>query len=658
MKKLLIEMANKLGFATKVKENKMTSEDWEKFSTSFEAEHGVNLQQAIKDSQKVAQLEQTEKEAIAALFSVETPEETKKVEVTDDTKKVETPEETKKVEVADDTKKVETPNIVEQINKLKTAQQAAEAKIKKLEGDPEEKGGKKVEMKKPQKVMIAGMGHTKEHLFGIPAEMYALAKPWNQVTATGEARRSWSNNEKEAFQSEFDKYAESISNRINSLHSLGVLGSLRKDAASVDYSGFDSSGWGEEYVVRRQDALISYIKALPTVSDIFPVRYNVQHKMVMTNSFLTDFSQAYQSGKIYKGSFTMVPEEAQVHDAMFKHLFENLKTLEKEYIGYLNREGSDPMKWNFIEWLMIETLKKLHNEQEARRITGVRIEPTVGTAGHFMFASDGVLRRLQTYVDAFKLNPFTDLNTYTSSTILAYIESFAEKVNQILPNLRGWKLYINEKHLPCFLADFRKTYGTDMDFKGGEITVRNYGLDAIVPVPNMGNSCAMWITMPGNIELYADLPGEMEKMYFQRDLESLIVASWWKEGVGAYMTGKKFTSLSLLQADNRKNQFIFVNDPTTALVADATTADGSVNTKFKTIANDNTTAITDITNAEEGVLYRITCGGTTNATTIAKSGKFSELSAAWIPTAVGNYLEVYYNSTISKFVEVTNIITS
>jgi hypothetical protein len=645
-------MVNKLGFAIKLKNNQMTSEDWEKFSTAFETEHGVNLQQAIKDSKKVAELEATEKQTLIELLSIVDEDNTDNAKPT--------PEATSKKEVKTDAAP-EAPlaaSILDEVKKVKTALVDAQAKIKKLEGEPEEKGGKKVEMKKPEKVVIAGFGHTKEHLFGIPADMYLMSKPWNEITATGQPRRSWSKDEKKAFRNEFDNYGESIANRINHLHSMGLLGTLRKDASSVDYSGFDSTGWGQEYVIRRQDALISYIKALPTVADIFPVRYNVQNKMIMTNSFLTDFSQSYQSGKIYKGSFTMVPEEAIVHDAMFKHLFENLKTLEKEYIGYLNREGSDPIKWNFIEWLMVETLKKLHNEQEARRILGVRIEPITGTAGHFMFASDGVLRRLQSYVDAFKLNPFTDLNTYTSSTILAYVESLAEKVNQILPNLRGWKLYMNEKHLPWYLADFRTTYGTDMDFKGGEITVRNYGLDAIVPVPNMGNSCMMWVTMPGNIELYEDLPGEMEKMYFERELESLIVASWWKEGVGAYMTGKKFTTLALLQADLRKNMWIFVNDPVTALIAGATTADGSVNTRFKTINNSGATAITDITNAEEGVVYRITCGGVTNATTIAKASKFSELSAAWIPTAVGDYLEVYWNSTTSKFVEVTNIITA
>jgi hypothetical protein len=260
--------------------------------------------------------------------------------------------------------------------------------------------------------------------------MFAISKPWNQITLTGAPLRSWSRKQIDSFKDEFDSYGESIATRIQTLHSRNLLGSnMAEKLASIDYSDFDGTGWGEEYVVRRQDALISFIKSLPTVTGIFPVRYGVQNKMEMTNSFLADFSQAYQSGKIYKGGFTLIPELAEVNDAMFKHLFENLKTLEKEYVGYLNREGSDPIKWNFIEWLLVETLKKLHNEQEARRVAGVRVDPITGTAGHHMFASTGVMRRLQKYVDDFKVNPFTDLNLYTPATIVTYIETFVEYVN-------------------------------------------------------------------------------------------------------------------------------------------------------------------------------------------------------------------------------------
>jgi hypothetical protein len=124
------------------------------------------------------------------------------------------------------------------------------------------------------------------------------------------------------------------------------------------------------------------------------------------------------------------------------------------------------------------------------------------------------------------------------------------------------------------------------------------------------------------------------------------------------MVGKQFADAATLAADKRKHQYIFLTDPVTVLAPDATTANGAVNYLFETDENTEATAITDITNAEEGVVYRITCGNTTNASTIAKALKFSDISAAWIPTAVGDYIEVYYNSTTNKFIEVARKVTA
>ena len=429
--------------------------------------------------------------------------------------------------------------------------------------------------------------------------------------------------------------------------------------ASFDFTGFDGTGWGEQYIIRRQDALISYLRSLPSVAKVFPVLYNVQNKMEMNNSFLTDFSQAYQSGKVFKGAHSSEPMVAEVFDVMFKHLFEDMKKLELEYIGYLNREGSQPIKWSWVEWLMSETLKKLQNEWNERRILGYRIDPTTGTAGHHMFGSDGVVRKLHKYAEEFYLEPFSDLKLYTASTILTFVETFVEYVNQTVPTLTGLYMYMNEKHVPWFLAAYRTKYGTDLDFDGEKMEVKNYStFGGIKAVPNMGNSCLMFITMENNVELYENKAGEMSAFYFERELESLIVASWWKEGVGAYMVGKKYASAATLTASKRKDQYIFMTKPVFDLAADATTADATKCDKFVTTANTAAKAITDITGASEGVVYRIECGNVTNATTIAKANKFADLTAAYIPTAVGDFLEVCYNSTTSKFVEVRRKVTA
>jgi hypothetical protein len=658
MKEKLMAIAKKLGLFDKIKEKKMTSEDWQKLSSEFKKEYNLDILQAVKDAQKLPKFEKEHEDAITALLASDIEEATADNNTVEDNAGAAVQKNAAKSdEEGSKSAKINEPvNVAEEIKGLKKLNADLTQKVEKMGANAEESKGKKLKVEaQREKILLGGFGHTAKYAFGIESDFFARTKPWNEITATRQPKPSWSRPEITALKDEFDKYSEAVGNRVAYLLEQGYLG--RKDmVSSINYDSFDNTGWGEEYVVRRQDALIAYIRSLPTVSTIFPVRYGVQNKEVMTNAFLTEFSQSYQSGHVFKGAHKFIPEVAKVDDVMMKHEFSDLKQLEKEYIGYLNREGSDPIKWTLIEWLMVQTLKVLFNEREERRIRGRRIEPIVGTASPFLFGSDGVITRLRSYVPAFKIQPF-EYSMYTSSTLLAYIETFIESVNQILPSMRGYKLYLNEKHIPWYLAAYRDKYGTDLDFKGAELSVMDYSIDAIVPVPYMGNSCLMWITIPGNIEILENVAGEMEKFYFQRDLENLIVASWWKEGVAAYLVGYQYTSAALLAASGRVNQFIFMNDPYTELAANVTTLDGSKNDRFKSVANGGATVITNITSAQEGIVYRLECGSMTNATEVAKSGYFSNVDA-WDPGAVGDYLEVYWNATTSKFVEVARLVTT
>ena len=107
-------------------------------------------------------------------------------------------------------------------------------------------------------------------------------------------------------------------------------------------------------------------------------------------------------------------------------------------------------------------------------------------------------------------------------------------------------------------------------------------------------------------------------------------------------------------------QIIFMNLPAVVLDADEDEPDAEDGRIFITSANttgsgaggaDVPVAISDIANAEEGVIYHIECGSITNATTIAKSGKFAGISKAWQPIAVGQWIDLYYDATNDAFLE-------
>lgn len=659
------------GFETKEKRTGMTAEQFATFSADFKKEFEVELAEALETAAAENNEEDTRMAEIMdkaemllgskkkATDEKKEDEETASEDEEEENASDDEEEKDEKKTAKKTSKKTASTNqsgLMLLAEKLIGLAEDQKQQIETLAATRENPNPKKVGAKV---VMIGGGAHTDKYLFGIEAPMFERTKPWNQVAAMKRpletlaaqgmgVKAKWADYESD-FKAEVKNYGASLADRIAQLQDGNQLQSLT--LAEMDFTGFDNTGWGEQYIVRRQDALIAYLRTLPSVTSIFPVRYGVQDKMVMTNSFLTDFSSAWQSGKVWKGGYSVEPVMAEVFDVMMKHKFENMKQLEREYIGYLNREGSFPIKWSMVEWLMAQILTKLLNEQNERRIRGRRINPTTGTAGHHMFASNGLIYQLlfKYTADGF-LQKSTAYKTYTSSTIVAYVEGWVEELNQALPSLQGLTMYINEKHIPWYLKNYESTYGLKLDYDGAKLTVKHYPFDSIVGVPNMGNSCFMFITMPGNVEFYELQAGEMAGVYFQQDLDELLTMSTWKEGVGAYMIGKKNgTALT--------DQYIFINDPVTELAAGATAANANVNTYFRTVANVAATEFLDFTNKQAGVVYRLECGNATNATATTKALLFSNVKA-WTPTAVGDFLEVYWDATASKYVEVGRKVTA
>ncbi len=132
-------------------------------------------------------------------------------------------------------------------------------------------------------------------------------------------------------------------------------------------------------------------------------------------------------------------------------------------------------------------------------------------------------------------------------------EDLWEKVMGILPSTTNYKLYANKKHQPWYLSLYREKYGKDTDFNGVENRIIDLAPDSIVWVPNMDmNDYLMWITVPGNLENYELLPGEMYATYFERRWEELGIASYWKEGAGAQMGGLQCKTDAELEATERQ----------------------------------------------------------------------------------------------------------
>ena len=151
-----------------------------------------------------------------------------------------------------------------------------------------------------REVNVFGRAHTATHVFGIEHPMFSMDRRWNRITRYGRQLEDPTAEDKEAFMDEFRKYSGSLSRRYAELYQMGVItpGKL----GEVDYSSLKDAGLGEQFLVRRQDALIARILMIPNLDHIFPRRSNIQDGELLTNAFFGEFSQAYQAGEVSKGS--------------------------------------------------------------------------------------------------------------------------------------------------------------------------------------------------------------------------------------------------------------------------------------------------------------------------------------------------------------------
>ncbi len=435
-------------------------------------------------------------------------------------------------------------------------------------------------------------------------------------------------------------------------------------ASSIDYTRLQED-LGAFYRVRWQDRLQSFLVQLPTIEKIFPLESGYQDLATLANIWLGEFSQADNTesdfDNVVKGNYEFDDETLRMFDVMFAHRFKNLKQLEKTWIGSLNLEGSNPIKWSFIEYILAETAKKLHNEREQRRINGVRVNPNLNTPGKALAAADGLYEFLRKKIDGhvdinngktvYQIKPFV-LGEITPANIGEILYQGTSQIPAEIRDSGNLACYIPSYMLVWYHKYNELHYGTNQDYKANIQYVKEYPSVKLITVPNADNHARIFWTMEGNIHTYEHLAGEMYNFSLEQEDWSLKVWSNWKESIWAVAVGYKYTKKSDMDGSR---QMIWANEydrPSTYFI-DATkdaNPDATLHSSIVTVANTSKFAITDIANAEVGEIITLKCGSTDKGVEIAQSGKFSLITAAWDP-AVGDTIKLMKRSD-GKFIEI------
>lgn len=497
---------------------------------------------------------------------------------------------------------------------------------------------------------VNGFANTPDYLFGVEHSLFSMKNRWNQIAANPRAAAALPEVDEQvdgvAFYKEACNFAKSLKNRYQYLQQNKMLdaAALAKGTYATNYDGVDKAGLGDQFVVLRQDALIARVLQVRDLTQFFPVAYGYQDRGLVFNAFFDEVSQAYQSGEVFKGGMKIENHMGYVDDAMIKMEWGPMKELERKYIGYLNKEGSDPIKWTMIEYQLLNTLTTAQVEQNKRRMRGIYVAPEQGIAGSYNNAGTGVLYTLLRYVHQYDIKPHAsdEYRSYAQATMLAAVQEFIADVRASITedmDLDQHCIYLNKNHQAWWIKNVRATYGKDTDFSGpmGALNIVPDTTVRIIWLPYLGQLPFMMLHQPGNIQFLEFVPGEMLSMKMQEQMEQVRAWSTWKEGCSASFTGRRFDTKKAMDDNNYEWQQIFIN-----LFAATIVDKLDANKGFWLTTGSTTTqeTYTDIENAKAGVAYCIECGDKTHLPKIAKSGKFANLTAAFNASEVGDYIMV------------------
>ena len=331
-------------------------------------------------------------------------------------------------------------------------------------------------------VGFTGSGDREKFLFGIEHEFFSMDKPWNRFTANPTSDQRLGDKKIAAsFGAEVEAYSSSLAERYSYLQSHNQLNPEKLAAGefATDYSQVTGMKGGDQYLIRRQDAIIARMLSIRQLTQYFPVRYGIQDRDVIFNAFFGEVSQAYQVGEVYKGDMEIEPEMGYVDDAMIKMKFGPMKELERMYIGYLNREGSDPIKWSMIEYAIMGSLENAQREQNMRRMRGLYVKPETGVAGSYLNAGTGVLYTLIRLHHEHKLL-LTDnvaYRTYDDANMLETVQEFYKeilaKVSEDM-SLDQHVMYLNENHKQWWIQNVREAMDNSRTLQDRTVTLISY----------------------------------------------------------------------------------------------------------------------------------------------------------------------------------------
>ena len=303
----------------------------------------------------------------------------------------------------------------------------------------------------------------------------------------------------------------------------------------IDQLNRDFQGWVANY----PSEIKSLFRDMATLPAHWRVISGVSDRMLTASIVVGEVTQPRKANWISKGAASIKAEVLRVFPVQIDLTFSywQLQAIETNWLNSFNREGTQAYKMSFVQFLLVEYIKKARQEDRKVALLGVHVETPEQHKRpvSYILRGDGILKQAHDARIANKYRAF-NVGLPTTSNILDY-------VNDMVLALPA---EVRTENLQFILAPFwqrayknkyEETYNQATDYSGKIDYVKDYPNIKFVALEDLEGSDVMLITLWDNIVVMENIPAEKDLLTFEKSKRDINVFGDYKFGAGIVHIG-------------------------------------------------------------------------------------------------------------------------
>lgn len=303
----------------------------------------------------------------------------------------------------------------------------------------------------------------------------------------------------------------------------------------IDQLNRDFQGWVANY----PSEIKSLFRDMATLPAHWRVISGVSDRMLTASIVVGEVTQPRKANWISKGAASIKAEVLRVFPVQIDLTFSywQLQAIETNWINSFNREGSQAYKMSFVQFLLVEYLKKARQEDRKVALLGVHVEtPEQHTRPvSYILRGDGILKQAHDARIANKYRPF-NVGLPTTSNILDYVNDMVLALPAEVRN-ENLQFILSPFWQKAYKKKYEEVYNQATDYSGVIDYVKDYPNIKFVALEDLEGSDVMLITLWDNIVVMENIPAEKDLLTFEKSKRDINVFGDYKFGAGIVHIG-------------------------------------------------------------------------------------------------------------------------